>query len=136
MGCNAVHPLARPSRNARLPDSISRAAAPATRSRRRIRTRALPLEALLPPLYTAIDGVGELIVLHTLPGGAQPIGVALDAEEWPEVMGTIAGDDTVLIVCRSTARDGKGHQTTQSGGGPDLSLIPARRRLTGSPPIS
>jgi transcriptional regulator of arginine metabolism len=62
-----------------------------------------PLEALLPPLYTAIDGVGGLIVLHTLPGGAQPIGVALDAEEWPEVMGTIAGDDTVLIVCRSTA---------------------------------
>jgi transcriptional regulator of arginine metabolism len=62
-----------------------------------------PLEALLPPLYTAIDGVGELVVLHTLPGGAQPIGVALDAEEWPEVMGTIAGDDTVLIVCRSSS---------------------------------
>jgi len=62
-----------------------------------------PLEALLPPLYTAIDGVGELVVLHTLPGGAQPIGVALDAEEWPEVMGTIAGDDTVLIICRSSA---------------------------------
>jgi len=61
-----------------------------------------PLETLLPPLYTAIDGVGELVVLHTLPGGAQPIGVALDAEEWPEVMGTIAGDDTVLIVCRSS----------------------------------
>ena len=61
-----------------------------------------PLDALLPPLFTAIDGVGELIVLHTLPGGAQPIGVALDAEEWPEVMGTIAGDDTVLIVCRSS----------------------------------
>jgi transcriptional regulator of arginine metabolism len=60
-----------------------------------------PLEVLLPPLYTEIDGVGELIVLHTLPGGAQPIGVALDAEEWTEVMGTIAGDDTVLIICRS-----------------------------------
>ena len=44
-----------------------------------------------------------MIVLHTLPGGAQPIGVALDAEEWPEVMGTIAGDDTVLIICRSNS---------------------------------
>jgi len=42
-------------------------------------------------------------VLHTLPGGAQPIGVALDAEEWPEVLGSIAGDDTVLIICRSAA---------------------------------
>ncbi len=65
-----------------------------------------PLDALLPHLYTEIDGVGELIVLHTLPGGAQPIGVALDAEEWPEVLGTIAGDDTILVVCRSsTARE-------------------------------
>jgi transcriptional regulator of arginine metabolism len=62
-----------------------------------------PLDALLPHLYTEIDGVGELIVLHTLPGGAQPIGVALDAEEWPEVLGTIAGDDTILVVCRSSA---------------------------------
>jgi transcriptional regulator of arginine metabolism len=60
-----------------------------------------PLEALVPHLFTDIDGVGELIVLHTLPGGAQPIGVAIDAEEWPEVLGTVAGDDTVLIVCRS-----------------------------------
>jgi transcriptional regulator of arginine metabolism len=62
-----------------------------------------PLAALLPHLYTEIGGVGELVVLHTLPGGAQPIGVALDAEEWPEVLGSIAGDDTVLIICRSGA---------------------------------
>jgi transcriptional regulator of arginine metabolism len=62
-----------------------------------------PLDALLPHLYTHIDGVGEFIVLHTLPGGAQPIGVVLDWEEWPEIIGTIAGDDTVLIICRSRA---------------------------------
>jgi len=62
-----------------------------------------PLAALLPHLYTQIDGVGELVVLHTLPGGAQPIGVALDAEEWPEILGSVAGDDTVLVVCRSAA---------------------------------
>ena len=77
-----------------------------------------PLEALLPPLYTAIDGVGELVVLHTLPGGAQPIGVALDAEEWPEVMGTIAGDDTVLIVCRSSAAMEKVIKRLKSVAGP------------------
>lgn len=59
-----------------------------------------PLDALLPHLYTHIDGVGEFIVLHTLPGGAQPIGVVLDWEEWPEIIGTIAGDDTVLVVTR------------------------------------
>ncbi len=62
-----------------------------------------PLEALLPPLFTSVDGVGELAVLHTLPGGAQPIAVALDAEAWPDVLGTIAGDDTILIICRSAA---------------------------------
>ncbi|MEP7065019.1 MAG: arginine repressor [Gemmatimonadota bacterium] len=77
-----------------------------------------PLQVLLPPLYTAIDGVGELIVLHTMPGGAQPIGVALDAEEWPEVMGTIAGDDTVLIICRSIAAMEKVIKRLKSVAGP------------------
>jgi transcriptional regulator of arginine metabolism len=32
-------------------------------------------------------------------GGAQPIAASLDYEEWPEVVGTIAGDDTVLVIC-------------------------------------
>ena len=59
------------------------------------------LEALLPQLFARIDGVGELIVLHTVPGGAQPIAAAFDAARWPDVLGTIAGDDTILIVCRS-----------------------------------
>ena len=59
------------------------------------------LETLLPALFQKIDGVGELIVLHTVIGGAQPVAAAFDAEEWPDVLGTIAGDDTILIVCRS-----------------------------------
>jgi transcriptional regulator of arginine metabolism len=33
-------------------------------------------------------------------GGAQAVAVAIDWEEWPEVLGTIAGDDTILIICR------------------------------------
>ena len=61
------------------------------------------LEALLPPLFRALDGVSELVVLRTRPGGAQSIAVALDAEAWSEVIGTIAGDDTILLICRSTA---------------------------------
>ena len=56
---------------------------------------------LLPQLFDRIDGVGELIVLHTLRSGAQPIAEAIDMEEFPEVLGTIAGDDTILIVTRS-----------------------------------
>lgn len=60
------------------------------------------LEILLPQLFSRIDGVSELIVLHTLPSGAQPIAEAVDAQGWPEVMGTLAGENTILIVCRST----------------------------------
>lgn len=61
------------------------------------------LEILLPQLFSRIDGVSELIVLHTLPSGAQPIAEAIDAQGWPEVMGTLAGENTILIVCRSGA---------------------------------
>ena len=40
----------------------------------------------------------NMIVLKTSPGHANTIAVALDQEEWPEVVGTIAGDDTILVV--------------------------------------
>src|SRR5262249_1610628 len=63
----------------------------------------LSLDSLLPQLFSRIDGVGELVVLHTLPSGAQPISEALDSQAWPEKLGTIAGENTVLIVCRSEA---------------------------------
>lgn len=40
----------------------------------------------------------NLVVLRTAPGHANSVAVALDNEEWPEVVGTIAGDDTILII--------------------------------------
>lgn len=61
------------------------------------------LANLLPQLFSRVDGVGELIVLHTVSSGAQPIAEAIDLEEFPEVLGTIAGENTILIVTRSTA---------------------------------
>ena len=61
------------------------------------------LDALLPQLLTRVDGVGELIVVRTVPGGAQPVASALDGESWPDVLGTVGGDDTILVVCRSAA---------------------------------
>ena len=67
----------------------------------------ITLDTLLPALFDRIDGVGELLVLHTMPGGAQAIAFALDAEGWPELLGTIAGDDTILMVCRSAEARGK-----------------------------
>jgi transcriptional regulator of arginine metabolism len=44
------------------------------------------------------------VVLHTAMGGAQPVAAALDREGWPEVVGTIAGDDTVLVICPDARR--------------------------------
>jgi transcriptional regulator of arginine metabolism len=43
----------------------------------------------------------NLLVLKTPPGGAQPLAAAVDAEHWGEVAGTLAGDDTVLIITPS-----------------------------------
>ena len=55
---------------------------------------------LLPELFASVDGVGDLVVLRTLSGGAQPIAEAIDGSAWPEVLGTIGGENTILIVCR------------------------------------
>src|SRR6267143_1420846 len=58
---------------------------------------ALPEESTpLPPLARAL---GEnLLVLKTPPSGAQPLAAAVDGAKFPEIAGTIAGDDTVLII--------------------------------------
>lgn len=40
----------------------------------------------------------NLVVLKTSPGHANTVAVALDREEWPEIVGTVAGDDTILVV--------------------------------------
>src|SRR4029079_18498711 len=61
------------------------------------------LETLLPQLFLRIDGVSDMIVLRTVPGGAQPIAAALDGEGWTDILGTIGGGDTLLIICRSVA---------------------------------
>ncbi len=61
------------------------------------------LESLLPSLVLSVDGVGELLVVRTVTGGAQPVAAALDGSRWPEVLGTIGGDDTILLVCRSAS---------------------------------
>jgi transcriptional regulator of arginine metabolism len=44
------------------------------------------------------------LVLVTTSGGAQPVALAIDHEDWDEVLGTIAGDDTILIICPDQKR--------------------------------
>lgn len=61
-----------------------------------------PLARLLPTLYVGAEGTGNLLVVKTLAGGAQAVSEALDWEEWPEVLGTLGGDDTVLVILRDS----------------------------------
>jgi transcriptional regulator of arginine metabolism len=60
-----------------------------------------PLAGILPQLFLSLDGVGPLLVLKTVIGGAQPVASAIDAESPNDILGTIAGDDTILMICRS-----------------------------------
>jgi transcriptional regulator of arginine metabolism len=60
------------------------------------------LDAFLPQLLTSVDGVREFLVVKTEPGGAQAVGEAIDRDPNAGVLGTIAGDNTVLVICRST----------------------------------
>lgn len=61
-----------------------------------------PLARALGEFLLDIRAAQNLLVLKTPPGGAQPLAAALDAERWREVAGTIAGDDTVLLILPST----------------------------------
>jgi transcriptional regulator of arginine metabolism len=61
------------------------------------------LARLLADLLTGADGSANLAVLRTPPGAAQFLASALDKVALPDVLGTIAGDDTVLVVSRDPA---------------------------------
>ncbi len=61
------------------------------------------LASLLPTLFQSAEGVGHLLVVKTLKGGAQTVAAGIDWEEWPEVLGTLAGDDTILVILRDPA---------------------------------
>lgn len=43
----------------------------------------------------------NLLVIKTVPGSAQPVAVALDSESWSEIVGTVAGDDTILVISQN-----------------------------------
>ncbi|MBI2828421.1 MAG: arginine repressor [Acidobacteria bacterium] len=53
---------------------------------------------------TRVDRVQQLVLLRTGPGQAQLLGVALDGACLPEVLGTIAGDDTILAIAPDVRR--------------------------------
>src|SRR5579872_712016 len=57
-----------------------------------------PLERMIREFVLEVRVAQNLLVLKASPGTAQPVAVALDSEGWLEVVGTVAGDDTVLII--------------------------------------
>jgi transcriptional regulator of arginine metabolism len=67
------------------------------------------IETLVGEFLQDVRVAQNQVVLKTAPGHANSVAVALDNEEWPEIVGTIAGDDTILVVCP----DSPGAQTVQ-----------------------
>lgn len=61
------------------------------------------LRSLLNEFMTSIDKTENLIVVKTNPGTAQAVAAAVDAVKWPDVLGTVGGDDTILVIARTAA---------------------------------
>src|ERR1700693_2890048 len=58
-----------------------------------------PVQRLVREFVLDVRPAQNLLVLKTIIGSAQPVAAALDEQEWEEMVGTIAGDDTILIIC-------------------------------------
>ena len=59
------------------------------------------LQRALAEYASGVDCVQQLIVVRTGAGMAQPLALAIDRAKLDEVVGTLAGDDTILVICRS-----------------------------------
>ena len=62
------------------------------------------VEQVLESFGIAVRQAQNQLVLRTTSGAAQPVALAIDHEAWNEVVGTLAGDDTVLIICPDAKR--------------------------------
>ena len=58
-----------------------------------------PVSRLVREFVLDVRSAQNQLVIKTIVGSAQPVAAALDEADWSEVVGTIAGDDTILIVC-------------------------------------
>jgi transcriptional regulator of arginine metabolism len=66
-----------------------------------------PVQRLVREFVLDVRPAQNLLVVKTIIGSAQPVAAALDEQEWEELVGTIAGDDTILIVCPDKNAAGK-----------------------------
>jgi transcriptional regulator of arginine metabolism len=58
------------------------------------------LKRALTDSFVSVDTAGHMIVMKTLPGNAHAVGALIDILDWDEIIGTLCGDDTCLIICK------------------------------------
>ena len=58
-----------------------------------------PAARLIKEFLLEVRTAQNLLILKTVVGSAQPVAAAMDRQDWPEIVGTIAGDDTIMVVC-------------------------------------
>jgi transcriptional regulator of arginine metabolism len=72
---------------------------------------SLPVQPTLPIVLKEflrdVRQASNLVIIKTHPGNAHTVAVALDAEHWPEVAGTVAGDDTIFIAAAGKQEAGR-----------------------------
>ena len=61
------------------------------------------LKRLMQDAFVSLDKATHFLILKTLPGNANALGALIDHLEWDEIIGTICGDDTILIICKTEA---------------------------------
>jgi transcriptional regulator of arginine metabolism len=86
----------------RASDGAYQIAGDATQAANSPAAAAVALSRALAEFLLTIDVAQQLVVLKTGPGQAQLLAIAVDRAQLPDVVGTIAGDDTVLVICRDT----------------------------------
>lgn len=99
-------------------DGGERAYAVPTRSGQQETSADERLAMILRDLPVSIRPAGLLLVLRATPGSAHAIAAALDRTGWPEVAGSIAGDDTVFVACGDRAAVDRLYKRLQRLAGP------------------
>lgn len=65
------------------------------------------LKRLFRDSVVGLDYSENLIVIKTQPGGAQAVASAVDQSRWPEIIGTVGGDDTILVIIKPKPKTGE-----------------------------
>ncbi len=58
------------------------------------------LRRMMQEVVIGVAGNGEIVVIKTYPGNAQALALLIDQADWPEIIGSLAGDDTILLVVK------------------------------------